>query len=182
MSRPTRSLSNPLNRLLAASLAALVLLASDASLALPPCDRALTIDRSHTKYLATDPHEPDLAAEGVLDDDGDLRVGLYTKRQNGVRPLGTPMRGAEQFEQIVKHFDGKVKRIEADFDPSSDLMTEFNDLIAKGLSPKKAVLGTWIGKQCAKFGFTEVTIAELQNSHYGYIFADFYFSKPSSAQ
>lgn len=120
------------------------------------------IDRSipGQRYYKQDSSNPRLHAEGkVLG--SSLFVSLRTKLENGQR--STLLSGEEQFQAILKFFEGKFTSIAGNWQFGSNL-AGLNELTAKGLPPEAAAARTWTGKQAARAGFERVEIVNVQGS------------------
>ncbi|MFI6368330.1 hypothetical protein ACIBG0_37015 [Nocardia sp. NPDC050630] len=120
------------------------------------------IDRSipGQRYYKQDTANPRLHAEGkVLG--SSLFVSLRTKLENGQR--STLLNGAEQFQTILKFFEGKFTSIVGNWQFGSNL-AGLNELTGKGLSLEAAAARTWTGKQAAKAGFERVEIVNVEGS------------------
>lgn len=90
-----------------------------------------------------------------LSNDGTLSLN-FRMRVDDVRPEG--LRGSVEFGRIVRHFDGRIKRIEGLWVAGSDNHAEFNRVLQSGISPEEAAARTWTGQHAAKYGFTRVTM------------------------
>ncbi|MEV0108680.1 hypothetical protein AB0H42_20400 [Nocardia sp. NPDC050799] len=120
------------------------------------------IDRSipGQRYYKQDTASPRLHAEGkVLG--SSLFVSLRTELENGQR--STLLNGAEQFQTILKFFEGKFTSIVGNWQFGSNL-AGLNELTGKGLSLEVAAAKTWTGKQAAKAGFERVEIVNVEGS------------------
>ncbi len=120
------------------------------------------IDRSipGQRYYKQDTANPRLHAEGkVLG--SSLFVSLRTKLENGQR--STLLSGEEQFQAILKFFEGKFTSIVGNWQFGSNL-AGLNELTAKGLPLEAAAARTWTGKQAAKAGFERVEIVNVQGN------------------
>ncbi|MBF6208726.1 hypothetical protein [Nocardia sputi] len=120
------------------------------------------IDRSipGQRYYKQDTANPRLHAEGKILGSS-LFVSLRTKMENGQR--STLLSGEEQFQAILKFFEGKFTSIVGNWQFGSNL-AGLNELTAKGLSLEAAAARTWTGKQAAKAGFGRVEIVNVQGS------------------
>lgn len=119
------------------------------------------IDRSvpGERYFVQDTAHPRFYAEGNVSWRGELSISLRKQLEDGQR--STLLRGAEQFQAILKFFEGKFTSIKGNWQYGSNL-ARFNELTAQGASPEAAAARTWTGEQAAKAGFRTARILNSQ--------------------
>ncbi|MFE9328634.1 hypothetical protein ACIHDR_47650 [Nocardia sp. NPDC052278] len=119
------------------------------------------IDRSipGQRYYKQDTESPRLYSEGTVGPNGELYLTLRTQLENGQR--STLLRGAEQFQAILKYFEGDFTSILGNWQWGSNL-ARFNELTAQGFSPEAAAAKTWTGKQAANAGFRTIRVLNSQ--------------------
>lgn len=161
----------------------------DASPSSPPrlIDRSVPGERYYQQDSARPRHyitsegfyaEPkNFHAEGFVNPHGELCIEIETKLEDGQR--STVLRGAEQFQSILKYFDGKFTSIRGSWVYGTNL-ARFNKLTAQGMSPVDAAAGTWTGGQAAEAGFRTVRILNSIGSPGKYEFVEVLFTKDSS--
>lgn len=121
------------------------------------------IDRSvpSERYFVQDPASPRFYAEGTVSPRGELSISIRTVLETGQR--STLLRGAEQFQNIVRFFRGQFTAIKGNWQFGTNL-ARFNELTAQGLSPEAAAARTWTGQQAAAAGFRTVRVQSLQGT------------------
>lgn len=117
-------------------------------------------------------------SHGKFDDKPRLTLNLFTRDKDGTRhPL---LRGSEQFEDILRFFEGEYVGINALW-YEGDNLAEFNRLTASGLKPEEAARQTWTGQQALKHGFTDVKFEKPQRGSPGaYRQVSVYFDRPGA--
>lgn len=89
-----------------------------------------------------------------LDESGVLRFSVNTQYEDGTRGM---LRGAEAFDQMMKHFEGRVKYIQDDW-LYGDNLELVNKLTAEGIPLREAILKTWTARQAARYGFHDARL------------------------
>ena len=139
----------------------------------------------HESYRVTDSSDARFKANAYLRD-GDLELEI--RSEIAEQKFGNALlveeskvvRGGEQFNAIMEHFGGGVKRIKGSWSYGSNL-SKFNEGITKeGLSQEEAARKTFTGKMAGKHGFSQIKAYRLYKAPDGksYEKAEFYFSKP----
>jgi hypothetical protein len=109
------------------------------------------------RYLMVDAEHKMFSAVGHIESGGELSLQIRTEK-DGLR--SEVLRGADEFKEILNHFEGRVKSIRGAWNYGTNL-EKFNELVAAGKSAEEAALGTWTGQQAVKAGFGKVTIRQL---------------------
>ncbi|MBF6169736.1 hypothetical protein IU486_34220 [Streptomyces gardneri] len=125
----------------------------------PPPSRLVDRSVPGERYFIQDTASPRLYAEGTVGRNGELQLALRTQLEDGQR--STLLRGAEQFQAILRFFEGKFASINGSWQYGSNL-ARFNELTASGVSPEVAAARTWTGRQADKAGFRTVKILDSQ--------------------
>jgi RHS repeat-associated protein len=112
-------------------------------------------------YYVQDPAHPRFYAKGNVTPRGELSISIRTELESGQR--SALLRGQEQFERIVKFFEGRFSSIKGSWQFGKNL-DKFNELTAKGVSPEAAAGQTWAAEQAAAAGFKKVTVENLQGT------------------
>jgi hypothetical protein len=131
-------------------------------------------------YRVTVPENPDLTVEARLDRRGDLHLDFRTRIPGGGQNSRvSALRGKEQFEAILDHYTGRVRRIIGYWMAEGDNLETFNRLTAPpdGLPPQEAALLTWTGQQASRAGYSQVRIEELTGAPGRYIIVQIAFER-----
>lgn len=122
-----------------------------------------------------------LEAEGAIQMNSDRKPRLALNFKTRVGDTRSPfLKGAEQFDSILRFFEGEYVGINAMW-YAGDNLAEFNRLTgpAHNLSLVEAARRTWTGQQALKHGFTDVKIARTKGSPGKYSHAEVYFDHPT---
>ena len=111
-----------------------------------------------------------------------ISITIYLKDTQGRSPLS----GADQYQKILQHFDGKFDQIQGMWNKPigaaelSDNLQQFNQLTSgpNALLPEQAALQTWSGQQAAAAGYTKVVVHKLSGTAGHYTHVTVRFKKP----
>jgi len=88
----------------------------------------------------------------------ELSISMRTEVETlGISERSTLLRGAEQFQMILKYFEGKFTSIRGNWTFGSNLNT-VNKLTGKGMLIEEAVTKTWTAEQARAAGYPKATI------------------------
>jgi hypothetical protein len=139
-------------------------------------------------YAVSDAADPSFKVNADVNE-GVLSLNMRTQRLEPVEggAEGPPqlvrsssLRGKEQYEAVVKYFEGKFTKIEGHWEagPLDANLAEFNRLTGLGVSPQQAARQTWSGIQAKEAGYTHVEVKDLQGTPGHYSKVRVHFSKP----
>ena len=111
-------------------------------------DRYTVYDSSNARFQAT----------GDIGLDGMLNLTIRTRLGDGMR--STVVRGAEQFQKIVRHFVGRFRGLRGNW-KYEDNLAAFNQAIGNGMTLEQAAMHTWTGQQALIAGYPRVEFIEL---------------------
>ena len=126
-------------------------------------------------YAVVDSTNPSFHAVASLEDGDELVIALRTRRPDGTR--SAVLRGREQFENILQHFDGQFSGIRGSW-TYGDNLAEVNRLTADGLSIEEAARRSWTGQRAADAGYTRVVVRELEGGPGAYSEIQVFFTRP----
>jgi|GEM_PF-5617358 len=131
-------------------------------------------------YKVEVPDSSLFSVEGRLERDGSLYLDFRTRDPDGGPNARVPaLRGREQFQAILEHFDRRIKRVMGYWVAEGDNLETFNRLTAPPLSlpPAEAALQTWTGRQASSAGFGRPRFEELTGTPGRYIIVQVAFER-----
>jgi RHS repeat-associated protein len=135
----------------------------------PPVTRSGSglVDKSvpGERYFVEDPAHPRFYAEGTVSSRGELSISIRTELENGVR--SSLLKGSEQFQKILKFFQGEFTSIKGNWQFGSNL-EKFNELTGRGLSAEAAAAKTWTGERAVEAGFKTIKVQILEGTSGNY--------------